>query len=148
MAKKIQLEMITPEKVALKSAADSVVLPALLGEMGVLPGHEPFLVALEAGEVRVADEGELKCFAIAGGYAEVLKDRVSVFAETAEMASEIDAEAARQQLEKSRAESTARDIDPLTLAAAEAAMRLAQVRLRVAELRGSRRRGPRPHSDE
>ena len=144
-AKKISLEMVTPEKTALKAAADFVVLPARQGELGVLPGHEPYFVELVEGEVRVTEGSEMKSFAIAGGFAEILKDRVSVFAETADLAEEIDAEAVRQEYERSKAKTTARDLDPLTLAAAEAATRLALAKLRVAELRGVRRRpAPRP----
>ncbi len=52
MAKQITLEMVTPEKVALSAPADFVVLPAVGGEMGILPGHAPFVVQLAAGEVR------------------------------------------------------------------------------------------------
>ena len=139
MTKTIQLEMITPEKVALKTTAEFVVLPAVNGEMGVLPGHEPYLVQLETGEVRATSDGELHSYAIAGGFAEIVQNKVSVFAETADMASEIDAEAARQELERARAETTRRDLDPLTLAAAEGAMRLAMIKLRVAGLRGRKR---------
>ena len=145
MAKTIELEMVTPERVALRGSADFVVLPALEGEMGILPGHEPFWVELKAGELRVSQGEEVRRFAIAGGFAEIARDRASVFAETAEMAEEIDAEAARQELEKARTETARKDIDPLTLAAAEAAIRLAAVKLRVAELRGRRgRQGPPP----
>lgn len=142
MARRLAFEMVTPEKTALRAEADFVVLPAAGGEMGVLPGHEPFLVELKAGEVRVTGDGELKSYAVAGGFAEILKDRVSVFAETAEMAGEIDAEAARQEVEKARTQATRRDLDPMTLAAAEAAARYAQARFRVAQSRG--RRGSRP----
>jgi len=67
MASTIQLEMITPEKVALQTAADFVVLPAFAGEMGVLPGHEPYWVELKAGEVRVTSGEDVRSFAIAGG---------------------------------------------------------------------------------
>lgn len=133
--KTLTLEMVTPEKVALTQSADFVVLPALRGEMGVLPGHESFLVQLSAGEVRVTSEGEVKHYAVSGGFAEVRLDKVSVFAETAEMAEEIDAERARQSLEKAKGEARRRELDPLTLAQAEAAMRRAEIRLRIAELR-------------
>lgn len=139
---KLELEMVTPEKVALRASADFVVLPAANGELGVLPGHAPFLVELKAGEVRVTADGALKSFAIAGGFAEIQRDRLSVFAETADMAEEIDAEAARQALEKAKAQGQRRDLDPLSLKQAEAAIRAAQVRLRVAELKN--RRGHRP----
>ena len=128
----LDLEMVTPEKVALRGRADFVVLPALEGEMGVLPGHMPFLVQLKPGEVRVTEGAKITRFAVSGGFAEIKDDRVSLFAETAEMAEQIDAERARQALEKAKAETVKRDMDPMQLAAAEAAIRRAQVRLRVA----------------
>src|SRR2546427_9713621 len=136
MARTIQLQMITPEKIALQAAANFVVLPAHDGEMGVLPGHEPYWVALKAGEVRVTSGEDLSSFAIAGGFAEIVRDRISIFAETADLAHEIDAERERQAYEKAKAETSRRDLDPVTLAAAEAAMRLAQVKLRGWEVPG------------
>jgi F-type H+-transporting ATPase subunit epsilon len=137
MAKTLTLEMVTPEKVALSEAADFVALPAYEGEMGVLPGHEAFLVQLTEGEVRVRADGKVKSFAVSGGFAEVRDDKIAVFAETAEMAEEIDSERARQALEKAKAAART-PTDSLTLAQAEAAMRRAQVRMRVAQLRGHR----------
>ena len=98
-AKRLTLELVTPEKVAWSAPADFVVLPAFTGEMGVLPGHQPFLVQLSAGEVRVTDKGELKRFAVSGGFAEIKGDTVSLFAETAELAEQIDAARAHQALE-------------------------------------------------
>jgi len=143
MAKTLTVELVTPEKVALTQSADFVALPAFEGEMGVMPGHEAFLVQLGAGEVRVRLGGETSSFAVSGGFAEILKDKVSVFAETAEMASEIDAERARQDLESAKAESRAAGAaDPLTLAQAAAHLAQAQARVRVAQLRG--RRGSKP----
>ena len=136
MPKTLTVELVTPEKVALTQSADFVALPAHEGEMGVLPGHEAFLVQLGAGEVRVRRGGETQSFAVAGGFAEILKDKISVFAETADMASEIDAERARQDLEQAKAQT--RTADPLTLAQAEAFLRQAQARVRVAGLRGRR----------
>lgn len=138
MAKTLTVELVTPEKVALTQSADFVALPAFEGEMGVLPGHEPFLVQLAAGEVRVRRAGETSSFAVSGGFAEILKDKVSVFAETAEMASEIDAERARQDLERAKAETRGAGSDAMTLAQAEAHLRQAQARVRVAQLRGRR----------
>ncbi|MFH2202293.1 MAG: F0F1 ATP synthase subunit epsilon [Elusimicrobiota bacterium] len=135
MAKTLTLELVTPEKVALTQEAEFVVLPAFEGEMGVLPGHEPFMVQLTPGEVRVDGAGERKLLAVSGGFAQVLDDKISIFAETAEMAGEIDAERARQSLERAKAESKRRDIDSMTLAQAASAVKRAEVRLRIAELR-------------
>lgn len=143
-AKSITLEMITPEKVAWSSQAEFVVLPALEGEMGVLPGHRPFLVELKAGEVRITEKGQLRRFAVSGGFAEIKDDKVSLFAETAEMAEAISAERAQQALERAKAETLRKDLDPLTLTAAEAALRRAQVRLKVAMMG---RRPAAPHQE-
>jgi len=130
--KRLTLELVTPEKVAWSAPADFVVLPAFQGEMGVLPGHQSFLVQLSAGEVRITSGGEVKRFAVSGGFAEVKEDTISLFAETAEAAEQIDAERAHQALERAKAESTAPGLDPLVLTEMEAAIRRAQVRLRVA----------------
>jgi F-type H+-transporting ATPase subunit epsilon len=145
-AKTLTLEMTTPEKVAMQGQAEFVVLPAFEGEMGVLPGHAPFLVQLKPGEVRVTENGEVRRFAVSGGFAEVKDDKVALFAETAELADSIDAERAKQALERAKGELVRKDIDPLTLAAAEGAIRRAQVRLMVAARRhGS---GAKPVRDD
>lgn len=149
MEKTITLEMTTPEKAVIQSQAEFVVLPAWAGEMGILPGHAPFLVQLKHGEVRVTERGQIKRFAVSGGFAEIKDDKIALFAETAEMAEQIDAERARQALEKAQAEAVRKDIDPLTLAAAEAAIQRAQVRLLVAERRHKKGGGhvPRPEAN-
>lgn len=139
MAKRLTLELVTPERAAFTGGVDFVVLPAWEGEMGVLPGHAPFLVQLKPGEVRCTDRGETKRFAVSGGFAEIRDDKVALFAETAEMADSIDAERARQALERAKTELQSRQPDSLTLAHAEAAMRRAQVRLKVAQWRKGRR---------
>ena len=133
-------EMVTPERVVLSRRADFVVLPAFEGEMGVLPGHEPFIVQLQPGELRVVADAELISFSISGGFAEVLGEKVSVFAETAEMASEIDEERARQGLERAKAALRAPKEALLTVEQAAAMIKREAARLRVAGLK--RRRHP------
>ena len=130
--KRLTLELVTPEKVAWSAPADFVVLPASEGEMGVLPGHQSFLVQLTAGEVRVTEAGEVKRFAVSGGFAEIKENTVSLFAETAEMSDQIDAERAAQALERAKQQAVKPALDPMQLAEMEAAIRRAQVRLRVA----------------
>jgi F-type H+-transporting ATPase subunit epsilon len=129
--KHLTLELVTPEKVAWSASADFVVLPSFDGEMGVLPGHQPFLVQLAAGEVRVTDKGQVKRFAVSGGFAEIKDDAISLFAETAEAAEQINAERANQALERAKLASTKPGLEPLQLAQMEADMRRAQARLRV-----------------
>jgi F-type H+-transporting ATPase subunit epsilon len=140
MSGKLTLELVTPERPAFSGEGDFVVLPAWEGEMGILPGHAPFLVQLRPGEVRFKDGEETKLFAVSGGFAEVRDDKVALFAETAEMAESIDAERAHQALERAKAELLNKNVDSLTLARAEAALLRAQVRLKVARLlKGGRR---------
>ena len=141
--KHLTLELVTPEKVAWSAPADFVVLPAHNGEMGVLPGHQSFLIQLGAGEVRVTSGGEVKHFAVSGGFAEVKDDTVSLFAETAEDAGQINSERAHQALEKAKAV-VKPGLDPMQLAQMEAAIRRAQVRLRVSR----RTKAPPPHMPE
>lgn len=141
--KRLTLELVTPEKVAWSAPADFVVLPAYDGEMGVLPGHQSFLVQLAPGEVRVTVKDEVKHFAVSGGFAEIKNDTVSLFAETAEDAGQIDAERAHQALEKAKAVVHA-GLDPMQLAAMEAAIRRAQVRVRVSR----RAKSPPPRNPE
>ena len=140
MARRLTLELVTPERASFSGEVDLVVLPAWEGEMGVLPGHAPFLVQLQAGEVRYRDGAEVRRFAVSGGFAEIRGDKVSLFAETAEMAESIDAERARESLERAKAELQQRNLDPLTLANAEASLRRAQVRLKVLQRRKDARR--------
>ncbi|MBI4677199.1 MAG: ATP synthase F1 subunit epsilon [Elusimicrobia bacterium] len=139
--KKLRFEMITPERPVLECDAEFVALPAYEGEMGVLPGHAPFLVQLTPGAVRVTINGDVVFFAVSGGFAEIEGGKVSIFVETAEMADAIDEERAGQALEKAKAQAHRRGgADSLTLAEAESAMRRAQVRLKVAGLRRPRTR--------
>ena len=109
----------------------------------MLPGHQSFLIQLGAGEVRVTSGGEVKHFAVSGGFAEVKDDTVSLFAETAEDAGQINSERAHQALEKAKAV-VKPGLDPMQLAQMEAAIRRAQVRLRVSR----RTKVPPPHMPE
>jgi F-type H+-transporting ATPase subunit epsilon len=140
----LQLEIVTPERLAYSDSVDSVVLPGAEGEMGILPHHAPLLATLGVGELRIRKGGEEEFFAIAGGFVQVRPDKVVVMAETADMASEIDvekAEAARREAEKALESGYVEGAD---LSAARASLQQALLRLRVAERR--HREGPRRRS--
>jgi F-type H+-transporting ATPase subunit epsilon len=131
----IQLEIVTPEKLAYSDTVDAVVLPGADGEMGVLPHHAPLLATLGIGELRIRKGGEEDHFAIVGGFVQVRPDKVVVMAETADMASEIDlatAQEARRQAEQALEGGFVEGAD---LAAARAALQTALLRIRVAERR-------------
>lgn len=139
------LEIVTPEQLAYSDTVDSVTLPGIEGELGVLPHHAPLVSMLGVGELRIRKGGAEESFAIVGGFLQVRPDRVVVMAETADIASEIDletAQAARREAE--RALEGAGPTDAASLAAARASLQQALLRIRVAERRhreGPRRRG-------
>jgi F-type H+-transporting ATPase subunit epsilon len=137
----LQLEIVTPERLAYSDVVDSVVCPGIEGELGILPHHAPLLSTLGYGELRIRKGGQEEYFAIAGGFLQVRPDKVVVMAEIADLASEIDLEAAeqaRREAERAIAEGFA---EPADLARARASMERALLRIRVAERR--RREGPR-----
>ncbi|MBI2914322.1 MAG: F0F1 ATP synthase subunit epsilon [Firmicutes bacterium] len=90
-ARLLVLEVVTPERVVAVEQAESIILPAANGYLGVLPGHAPLVAALEIGIVSYGEErGPKKKIAVSGGFAEVAADRVTVLADTAELSQEID----------------------------------------------------------
>lgn len=97
MKKTIQLELVTPEKQLLAKEIHALVLPGTEGSFGVLPGHIPMVAALKPGMLKVESDDDETIYAIGGGYAEIASDRVMVLADTAELAEDIDIEAARKE---------------------------------------------------
>ena len=137
----ILLEIVTPERLAYSDEVDSVALPGIEGELGVLPHHAPLITTLGVGELRIRKGGEVDHFAIAGGFLQVRPDKVVVMAELADMASEIDLEKAaeaRREAEKALETGYHEGAD---LSAARAALQVALLRQRLAERR--HREGPR-----
>ena len=109
--KKLRLQIITPQKPVLDKQVDFVALPAYNGEMGVLPGHIQYVAKLNYGVLRYIDNGVEEDFAVLGGFAEIAKDTVSVFAEDAALAKEIDEEGARQKVAQAKASLSSKDPD-------------------------------------
>jgi F-type H+-transporting ATPase subunit epsilon len=99
----VQLAIVTPERKVVDQSVDSVVLPGIEGEFGVLPGHEAFLSALQPGVVRYRAGSDSSRMAVSTGFAEVTGEHVTLLVRTAELASEIDrdrAEAARDRAQE------------------------------------------------
>jgi ATP synthase F1 epsilon subunit len=84
MTDTFQLEIVTPEKMVVRDNAESIQIPGLNGQLGVLPGHAPLITELGAGEIAYRANGQSYRFSVAWGFAEVLQDRVTVLAETPE----------------------------------------------------------------
>ena len=137
----IQLEIVTPERLVYEDEVDSVNVPGIEGELGILPHHAPLLSILGFGELRIRKGGAEESFAIVGGFVQVRPDKVVVMAETADLAAEIDlekAEEARREAERALETGYSEGAD---LSAARAALQTALMRIRVAERR--HREGPR-----
>jgi F-type H+-transporting ATPase subunit epsilon len=128
----IAVDIMTPERLLLQVQAESIVVPAADGELGILPHHAPLLAQLEPGEIRLQHDGKVELIAVSGGFVEVENNHVSIFAETAEMPHEIDVERAKQAAERAKAAMKIAKSD-VDLAQAEAALRRALVRLRATE---------------
>jgi F-type H+-transporting ATPase subunit epsilon len=137
----LKLDIVTVERLVYSQDVDMVIAPGISGEMGILPRHAPLLTALTYGELRVRRGDDESSFAISGGFMEVQPDRVTVLADTAERADEIDlerAEAARRRAEERLDVMADEKVD---FAKAQAALRRSLIRIKVAEAR--RRRGGR-----
>ena len=104
MPEQIQLEVVTPERRVLAEAVDSVNVPGMNGELGILPGHTPLISQLQTGVLSYVQSGAAHRLHVSGGFVEVNADRVSVLAEIAERPEEIDA--ARARITREHAEKT------------------------------------------
>ena len=100
MADTFKLESVTPEKKVVDTAAEEVQIPGKNGYLGVLPGHAPLITELAVGEITYCENSQELRLAVAWGFAEVLPDKVTILAESAERPSEIDVERARKAKER------------------------------------------------
>jgi F-type H+-transporting ATPase subunit epsilon len=124
------LSVVTPERAFFDDQVEMVVLQAQDGELGVLPGHAPSLVALREGVMRVLHDGAWRWFAASSGYASVLPDGVYAVLQTAEWPEEIDVN--RAEREKEEAEEIMRQKQSMQeYAMTRSMLARAMVRLRV-----------------
>jgi F-type H+-transporting ATPase subunit epsilon len=132
MADKIQLRIVTPTRLMLDEEVDEVTAPGALGQFGVLPNHIAFLTLLSPGELSYKQGGRVTRLAIAGGYAEVLDNVMTVLADAAEFAQEIDVGRAERAKERAEKNMTALNLDDREFAICEAALSRALARIEVA----------------
>jgi F-type H+-transporting ATPase subunit epsilon len=133
MSEEIQLRIVTPRKPVLDERVLEVTAPGTLGEFGVLPNHAALLSSLEIGRLSYRSERGAKHLAVRGGFAEVVNNVVTVLAEAAEPAEEMDG--ARAEADRRDAESRMKDLSPLDPAysTADADHRWALARLEAAK---------------
>jgi F-type H+-transporting ATPase subunit epsilon len=109
----LKLEIVTPEKKVVDTEADLVTIPTASGEAGIMPNHAPLISALKPGILAYTNRGATERVAIAGGFVEVSNDKVSVLADSAETAGQIDMTSARADLEAAQKAIAAAAMQPI-----------------------------------
>jgi len=109
MAETFQLEIVTPEKKVVETRAEEIQIPGKNGYLGILAGHAPLITELSVGEITYRENSTEQKLAVAWGFAEVLPDKVTILAETAERPSDIDVDRARKAKERAEQRLTSGD---------------------------------------
>ena len=128
----LTLEIVTPEAKVYTDTIDSVVVPTVEGEIGVLPGHIPLLTQVEHGELRVTKDNVTSFLAVGGGFAQIDGDRIRVLAEHAITEEKIDEHAVEAALKRAEEElRAAKDMDPQQYEHLQSLVRYSGVQLAV-----------------
>jgi F-type H+-transporting ATPase subunit epsilon len=139
----MRLEIVTAERVVYSEDVSVLVAPGIDGELAILPRHAPLLTMLKPGEIRVVKDGEDSFMSVSGGFMEVLGNKVTILADTAEHVEEIDMQRAEEALRKAQ-EGVAVSASAMDLERALASMRRSQARIKVAHRTRRRREGAPP----
>ncbi len=132
---RLRLEIVTAERMVYSEDVDIVVAPGVIGQLAVLPHHAPLLTVLEPGEIRVVKDGEERRIAVSGGFLEVMANKVTVLADTAERAEEIDLKRSEDAMRRAKERIASRASDVVSLERAMASLRRSQARIKVARRR-------------
>ncbi len=103
----LTLEIVTPEARVYSDTVDTVVVPTLTGEIGILPGHIPLLTQVVSGELRLMKDGKEQFLVVGKGFAQIESDKVSILAEHAITEEKIDEKAVEQAMQRAQTELTA-----------------------------------------
>ncbi|HET6465729.1 MAG TPA: F0F1 ATP synthase subunit epsilon [Nitrospiria bacterium] len=131
-AKKILLEVATPDHLLLSREVDEVIAPGSEGEFGVLPGHAHFLSMLKIGELRYRVGDQTNYMSVLWGFAEVTPTKVTILAEIAEKAEDIDVERAQAAVERAEQRLQVGGL-PSELKEAQISLEKARLRRKIAE---------------
>lgn len=135
MAETIHLQIITPDRALVREDVEQVQIPGKNGDLGILPGHAPLISEMRIGEISYKQGGTTQYLAVAWGFVEVLPHQVTILADTAERAEDIDVKRAEEA--KAKAEEQLQKAAPdLDYAAVQHALKRAEVRLEVAAKAG------------
>ena len=137
----MKLEIITVERVVYSDDVDVVVAPGIEGELGILPHHASLMTSLQPGEIRVRKEGEEVFLAVSGGFLEMIANKVTILADTAERSDEIDEARVQEAMKRAEERLATRSAD-MDLERAVIALRRSQTRLKVVQRRRNRPSSP------
>ena len=128
----LTLEIVTPEAKVYSDTIDSVVIPTVEGEIGILPGHIPLLTQIEHGELRVTKGAVSSLLAVSGGFAQIDGDKVRVLAEHAITEEKIDENAVEAAMKRAEQElKEAKNMDPQQYEHLQSLVRYSGVQLAV-----------------
>ncbi|MEG8945499.1 ATP synthase F1 subunit epsilon [Rosettibacter firmus] len=131
MKKELNLEIITPSKIAYSGKVKSVTVPGTLGNFQILFNHAPLLSTFEIGRIKVVDINDnITEFTTGGGSVEVLKNKILILADSIERREEIDVERARRSLSRAKERLSSKDRDKIDIRRAELSMQRAVNRLK------------------
>ena len=127
----LTLEIVTPDRAVVRESVDEIQIPGSEGYLGVLPGHTPLLTTLQVGELWFR-QGDDRCYvSVAFGFAEILPDRVTILAQVAERAEEVDVDRAQEAARRSRDRLTRAPVE-LDFERARVSLMKSLIRLQVA----------------
>ena len=128
----LTLEIVTPEAKVYSDTIDSVVIPTVEGEIGILPGHIPLLTQMESGELRVTKGAVTQWLVVGNGFAQIDGDTVRVLAENAITEEKIDEHAVEDAMKRAEQElKVAKDMDPQQYEHLQSLVRYSGVQLAV-----------------
>lgn len=127
----LTLEFVTPDRAVVQGSVDEIQIPGAEGYLGVLPGHTPLLVGLEVGELWFRQGEQTSYVSVAFGFAEILPDRVTILAQIAERAEDIDVERAKEAERRAR-ERLAATVTDIDFERARISLMKSLIRLQVA----------------
>lgn len=131
---KMLLDIVTAERLISSEEVDVLVAPGSEGELSILPNHAPLLTSLASGEVRIITDGNERYISVSGGFLEIIDNKVTILADAAERADEIDIKRSEDALRRAK-DRVQNAVDDVDLERALASVRRSQARLTVARRR-------------
>jgi len=134
---KFKLEIVTPEGLLYTAEVDTVIIPTSQGEIGILAHHMPLVSMISPGEIKIKKDSEINYMAITGGFVQITSTKVTILADAAERAEEIDMERALRARERAQKFLEEKRLNKMSHAETMAALQRALTRIKVARRRHS-----------